>query len=458
MKNSLLCTTLFALCPLLLFAQAPDTLWTKSYDRTFYDCANAIGQTFDNGYFVAGFTDAPDEDIWLLRLDSYGDTLWTKIFGGAAADVAYSLQITSDGGCIIGGMRYYFTYLWLLRTDRFGDTLWSKSYLLPNHLSAVAYSVEPTSDGGFIVAGWIEGGGSVYYLWLLKTDENGDTLWTQKYAANDRNYGSSVRETFDGGYVVAGFSKDEHAAYGSVYVVRTDSDGNPLWTRTLLDSAVVSSWSSYKLPQSVVITPDSGYIIAVTYGRIPYKAVFLKVSADGDSVWTRKYSSPAPEPPPYPTEGAGAYDIDYTADGNYIATGHYTSLDSVEYVWLLKIDNNGDTLWTAVYGDSCRGYAVQQTNDGGYIIAGSRFPRWGDMDMYLVKTGPDIGVHEEDEVDIREARFRTSIISGRLHLPVDKHCRVFDITGRTVTPEKMQPGIYFVEVDGVITRKVVKVR
>lgn len=422
----------FILCIFSIsFAQTPDTLWTKRYGGK---CGYAVRQTFDNGYFVAGQKISSERDhIWLLRTDEDGDTLWTRIYGDTTtSSTAYDMQITPDGGCIIVGEKAetWPNDLFLLRVDRFGDTLWTKTY--GNYGHAVGYSIEKTSDGCFIIAGSVD---SEDYLWLLKTDENGDTVWTQRYAEGG-GVGYSVRQTADGGYIVAG------RAGSRLYIVKTNSAGNPVWTRTFLDSL-----NSAELI-SIVETFDNGYIVAATrHFYVPWEAVLMKVDVYGDSIWCQTYSSPY-------FEGCGLHCIEKTADSNYIATGYHTSADVMEF-WILKIDDNGDTLWTIILNGTSfsltSGFAVQQTQDGGYIAVGA------DDDVWIIKTESDVGIYEDKSI-VRKNVSGVTIFSGPLRLPQGKNCRFFDITGRVVAPDMIQPGIYFVEVDGVITRKVVKVR
>ena len=70
------------------------------------------------------------------------------------------------------------------------------------------------------------------------------------------------------------------------------------------------------------------------------------------------------------------------------------------------------------------------------------------------------GIEEQPAATLVAPREKitATIFRGHLLLPQDKECKVFDITGRVVEPARIQPGIYFIEVDGVVTQKVVKVR
>jgi hypothetical protein len=408
-----------------LFAQAPDTLWTKTYGGAEYDRGYSVQQTIDGGYIIAGVTasfGAGEGDVWLLKTDSLGDTLWTKIYGGTADDIAYSVQQTLDQGYIIAGETNSFGAggydVYLIKTDSLGDPLWTKTY------GGTAYdkgsSVRQTTDGGYILA-------SVKYngqdkIWFLKVDTNGDTLWTKIHDCSaDR---VSVDHTIDGGYIATGGDR----------LLKTDSLGDTLWTWQAPFEAHLSSAQQ---------TFDGGYI---STGGIGFnnRVYLVKTDANGDTIWTRTST----------LLGAG-HSIQQTPDSGYIITGNRD-------IWglifcIMRTDPNGDSLWTEIYGLSygC-GESGDLTSDGGYIAAG-----WlctGGDDVYLVKLGADVGIEEKMTIDIKYQTHTPTILSGPLRLPEGEKCRVFDITGRVVAPDRIRPGIYFIEVEGRITQKVVKVR
>ena len=138
MKSILKPTIFFIILILIsttLLAQAPDTLWTKTYGGINYDSGNTVQQTSDGGYIIVGMTVPFNEnnpDIFLIKTDAGGDTLWTKTFGDTLIDIGNFVQQTSDGGYIIAGyigVRIYVktggfeTDVYLIKTDGNGNQL-----------------------------------------------------------------------------------------------------------------------------------------------------------------------------------------------------------------------------------------------------------------------------------------------------------------------------------------------
>ena len=447
MKNCLVCAVLFALCPLLLLAQ-PDTLWTKTYGGEDYDVGMSVQQTTDGGYIIAGTTRSfggGSMEVWLIKTNPNGDTVWTKTYGGTQYEEARSVQPTVDGGYVIAGRTQSYGWgdhdVWLLKTNANGDTTWAKRY--GGYWDDYAFSVQQTTDGGYIVAGATQPSGNVFDVYLVKTDADGDTMWTRIYGWPNHDYGYSVRQTIDGGYVITGYAT---FADSRALLLRTDANGDTLWTKFYHDKS-----SGHAVQQ----TADGGYIVvgtAVTDSTYWDDVYLLKADANGDTMWTKRYGG-------YRSDSGRS--VQQTADSGYIVTGYFGAVNGRD-VWLLRTDANGDTFWTTTYGGYSLddGYEVGLTDDGGYIIAGVTysFGTAGSGDVWLLKTAPDIGIEEHRTPVVSNTWTAATIIQGPLLLPEGKECRVFDIAGRIVTPDKVRPGIYFIEVEGTITQKVVKIK
>ncbi len=444
MKNIFLYTLLFTLCPLLLVAQAPDTLWSKTYGGREDDEASSIQQTSDSGYVIVGRTrsfGSGDWDVWLLRTDNNGDTLWTKTYGGIGYDFGSSVRQIYDGGYIITGTLDFD--LCLIRTDSLGDTLWTKTYGWAGY--EAGYGVLVTPDSGYVVVGE---SGTFSQILALRTDKHGDTLWTRFYG--DPFMGGtahSIIETSDGCYLLCG---ELGTSSGGVDVglLKIDTDGDSIWAKT-------HGGTEIDLSYSIQETSDSGFIAIGTtesFG-IGYRNVYMvKTDIDGDTLWTKTHG----------IRFSQGHTIHLTPDGGYIFVGVLSSYGQNEMdVYLVKTNADGDMLWMRTYGgtDFDCGNSIQPTLDGGYIIAGYTMSFGsGGQDVWLLKITAEPGIEEKEIVTLETSGLGPTILNGPLVLPEDKNCRVFDITGRVVVPDKIKPGIYFVEIDGVIAKKVVKVR
>jgi len=257
-----------------------DSLWTKTYGGTGWDGATSLHTTADSGYVIAGHTSslgAGEYDGWLLKVDASGETLWTKTYGGTGTDRTYSVDVTSDGGFILTGF-YDLSGplggdLWLIRTDSLGDTVWTRILPAPGH--DAGYRVEETEDGGYIVAGATSSfGAGNYDLWLLRFDARGDTLWTKTYGGSDWDEGRDVRQLSDGGFVVVGWRQTRPPEPGPAWLVRTNAEGDTLWTRNFVGTGGAQGWS-------LQVTADSGFAIAGSASVSIVDFYLAKTDADG---------------------------------------------------------------------------------------------------------------------------------------------------------------------------------
>jgi len=373
--------TIIPLCLAFFNVQAQG--WERTYgSATGADNGASVQQTADGGYIIAGtYSLVPGiYDIYLIKTDAKGDTLWTKTYGGANQDNGTSIQQTNDGGYIITGYTFSFgaglSDVYLIKTDANGDTLWTKTFGGTN--DDLATSVRQTADKGYIITGWTKSFGTgLIDVYLIKTNVNGDTLWTKTFGGINDDGGGSVQQTTDKGYIITGWTKSFGAGSDDVYLIKTDSLGDTLWTKTF-------GGINNEQGGSVQQTADGGFIITGTTNSFGagFKDVYvIKTDVNGDTLWTKTFGGIITD------QGSS---IQQTTDGGYIITGNTYSFGSGSNdVYLIKTNVNGDTLWTKILGgiSADLGRSVQQTTDGGYIITGTTISFGaGNFDVYLIKT------------------------------------------------------------------------
>ena len=202
--------------------------WT--FGGSEYDSGFSVQQTSDGGYIITGKTSSfgsGDGDVWLIKTDTQGNEEWNQTFGGSENDGGYSVQQTTDGGYIIVGNTESFgnskTDCWLLKTDSNGNEEWNQIFGA-DYMRDYGNSVQQTKDGGYIITGMTSSFGINPEVWLIKTDNQGNEDWNQTFGGNYSAFGESVQQTTDGGYIITG-SKD-----GDLWLIKTNSNGSKLAT------------------------------------------------------------------------------------------------------------------------------------------------------------------------------------------------------------------------------------
>lgn len=239
----------------------------------------------------------------------------------------------------------------------------------------MANSVVQTSDGGFAVAG-MSGSSNAADFWLLRIDSDGDTLWTRKYGTADNEEACSVKQTHDGGYIMAGWVLEDTSGFWVYNLYVVRADAN---------GDTLWTWRygghDYAYAYDIEETPDSGFVLIGKTGQVlmDYDVYLVKLDSDGDTLWTRVYGGP---------DNQEGYDVELTPDGGYILTGETGDCPDFN-AYLIKVDADGDSIWGQIYGDSLIdiGYSVKPTIDGGYIVAGcSEETTPGTLKTYFIKT------------------------------------------------------------------------
>jgi hypothetical protein len=366
-------------------AQAPNDWWEwfKTFGGSDWDSGSSVQQTSDGGFILVGTTTsfgAGGFDVWLIKTDADGNKLWEKTFGGIRDDRGHSVQQTSDGGFILLGWTESFDAreadVWLIKTDASGNIEWDRTFGGSDRDKGS--SVQQTSDGGFILVGYTESFGAGWAdVWLIKTDADGNKLWDRTFGGSGLDSGSSVQQTSDGGFILVGYTTSFGAGGFDVWLIKTDADGNKLWEKTFGGSR--RDWGS-----SVQQTSDGGFIIVGYTTSFGAGDVWLiKTDANGNKQWDRTFGG---------SDWDEGWSVQQTSDGGFIIVGWTWSFGAGgPDVWLIKTDANGNKQWDRTFGGSDWdwGFSVQQTSDGGFIIVGSTESFGaGEGDVLLIKSRP----------------------------------------------------------------------
>ncbi len=395
MKKSLM-SLMSSLLFLLIATSAADAdTWAKTYGGSSSDFANAIQQTSDGGYIAAGGNSSLSAgyyDFWVLKLDGSGNVKWQQNYGGAKSDTVKSIKQTSDRGYIAVGYTESFCSwncsgygdAWVLKLDSTGNIEWQKTY--GDSRADSAQSVQQTSDGGYIVAGYTYSIGSAHgNAWLLKLNPLGDIEWQKVYGGDVGERADVVLQTSDGGYIIGGSAGLRN---GDAWILKLDSGGNIEWQ-------MAYGGVNGESVESIYRATGGGYWVLANIAGIPW---ILKLESTGDIEWQKMYWK----------EGYGGYPSGHlTADGGFIVVSDAAGASPTGYdFWALKLDANGNIEWQRTYGgsgfDSAR--SVQQTSDGGYIMAGftSSFGAVN-VDAWIVKLDASGSVADCSGVIIRKA-------------------------------------------------------
>jgi hypothetical protein len=399
-------------CPIIL-AQGPTVEWVRDYGGFDDELGYSVEQTSDGGYVIGGATcsygngyfEVPD--AYIVKVNSVGDTLWTRTYGIQGEDDCFSVKEMPDGD--------YMAAIWgftdLISLDRNGDSLWSTwCNSLTNHM-------EITSDGGFILSGQRDTG-----FILTKTDSQGNIIWHRSYSFPGTNgMVRSVIPVNDGGFLAAGCTgRPPDSNYTHCYLIRTDADGDTLWTRKYNHAN-----PTYEEGVGVCQTPDGGFLVLCNDFWV------IKTDPSGNAEWTQFCDS---------SYGVLAFSISPLDDGTYLVSG--AGSNPSHNFLMSKIDANGNILWIGGYGEELSwGWMARQTSDGGYIMVGSAMPNEVTSDIRLVKFSPLEGIGDPEltphAVELYQNNpnpFNSStLISYHISEPGAVNLDIYDLLGRKIT-------------------------
>jgi len=351
------------------------------------DWGNCVDSTADGGLIIAGVMwgmGGMQSAVYLMKTDAHGERRWCKTFGQGDVNQGNSVQQTLDRGFIVAGTTWpkdqKHSDMYVVKTDPSGDEIWSRTY--GGKWRDEGRSVRQTTDGGYIVAGQTDlSGNGDDDLCLLKIDASGNEIWRRTYGERRRDEGRSVRQTMDGGYIVTGQTTSFGSGNEQIYLIRTDPEGNLVWYRTF-------GGEGRNFGRSVRQTLDGGYIVAGTTWppERTYSDVYLiKTDSEGREIWHQTLGG---------RYGNHGFSVEQTEDGGYIVAGNTWPVGRVgqSRMALFRTDGSGEEMWVKTFGGdgSTYGYSVCRTKDGGYGVAGKiEDSDKGDDETCLIKTYGD---------------------------------------------------------------------
>lgn len=300
--------------------------WDIFFGGRRSDVGHAVQQTDDKGYIIVGTTNTKgSSDIYLIKTDSGGKEEWSNIFEQESAyESGYSVQQTKNGGYIIVGEEYYSHFeskpnanIYVIKTDRIGNREWTRK--ISGGLFAFGRSVQQTKDGGYIIGGGIVDSDSGTAILLIKLNGNGTEQWRKIIGTAHHDWGVSVQQTYDGGYIIAGSS------HAQAYLVKTDKDGDEEWSEKFgEEDAAVSGCS-------VQQTSDRGYILVGHRTRgDKVDCYVVKTNSQGGQEWSETFEVES-------SEYAKCYSVQQTIDGGYILVGEATFPSKDKDIYLIKL-------------------------------------------------------------------------------------------------------------------------
>lgn len=405
-----------------------------------------VGNSFSSG---AGLS-----DIVLIRTDSLGQQQWSKTYGGQAMEHGYDVISASHGGLLICG---YTTSsgaggkdMYIVKTDINGNVLWSKTY--GGAGLDIARSIVETGDGHYLIFGYTEsydvGKGDMY---LIKTDTSGNVCWLKTYGGTNAEMGRKIRLAADGNYLLLGLTGSKGAGKSDYNLIKTDTSGNILWDKTYGNS-------NYQEAFDVIPTSDNGYVMvghSDIHGSDLNQMYVVKTDGNGVKLWEKYYGSSYN----YYDYGRSVIELN---DGKLVFCGNTKMRDTRKNdAWIVITDANGTLLWNDIYGGDASDWAagMMPAIDGGFVFAGYTMSFGaGSFDAWMVKvSNPGVFIRDIQH-DITNKYLKahpnpfSSTINISVYIPTHQSGKlsIIDITGKTV---KVFPilhnGIHHLVWDGI---------
>ncbi len=376
---------IITLCFLLMMAgalNAQDAIWETIKGGYEDDIAYKVIRNSKGGYFVCGSTESKGvgkSDYYILKISEDGKAVQEKTYGGPDKDEARGMTETSDGNFVICGStrsdgRGKYD-LWIHKLDEKGSVLWSDTYGGKKDDEA-RYVIE-TFDQGFIIAGFSKSRGKGSHdAYILKLTKEGERDWRKTHGGRGRDIANYIYQTADSGYVFCGFTTTHSNGSYDFWISKIDKRGKAFWTQTYGDFNIEEACA-------VIPTDDKGYMVCgyqLSNKKQNFNILLIKLDQFGRDEWKKVIGENRMEQ---------AFDMIQTSDGNFAICGYTNSVGSGKKdMYLVKVNKEGERMWDKTFGweDNEEAFSLVETADGDFILAGYTESKGkGKKDLLIVK-------------------------------------------------------------------------
>jgi hypothetical protein len=488
-----------------LFAQVPSIEWEKCYQTTAYESSRCVQSTNDGGYVFAGASNylMGNSDAFIVKISSVGAVQWSTTLGDSGSDFAWKVEQTTDNGFIIIGQQFGgssngnhgLNDVLVIKLNNLGDLEWQKCF--GGTKDDVGMDIHQTADGGYIFSGHTDSNdGDVNGLhefpnngwdekdaWVVKLNNVGSIQWQKCLGGTGGEMGCSILETTDGGYVLGGVTSsnlndgDVNGFIGGGndgWLVKLDQNGDTIWQKCLggIGSDLISSVST---------TADGGYVFTGWTSSSDINGYHNGTTGVTSDVWIAKANNMGVLDWQKCFGGSNEDEgnsIKTTSDGGYIFSGWTGSFNGdvgfhySDACWIIKLNNTGVVEWKKLLdgGGDDKGYDVQQTSDGGYIVSATVddggldiSDHKGGFDAWIIKLGYGASISNETQKNFSlfpnpsngnqiNLTYPESLI-GRTYLIEDINgCKIFvgkiSPNSEQIQINELKDGVYFLVIEG----------
>ena len=360
----------------------------KTFGGRGDDRGYSIDIVDDSGYIIAGYTSSfgnGGEDAWVVKIDSNGNEEWNQTFGGQYSDRFYSIIQNNDRDFVCCGYTSSFGNggedAWVVKIDSNGNEEWNQTF--GGQYSDRFYCIQKVEDENYVLTGFTSQnyGSNKEDTWLVKISNNGEEIWNKIFGGNYYDYGGSVKQTIDNGFVIVGLISHDPDLYNAdSFVIKTNNHGNIIWEKTYGGPYLEYGTDIIQINNGSYIISGVSQQYLDDGGGSDGNIELIKIDSSGNIDWIQSIGD------------SNYHDfcnsIKQTIDNKYIIVGSKIDFSVADsQVTLTKCDINGFVEWSKVYGNIGEdvGVDVIQTQTGEYVLTGytSSYSK-GDYDVWVI--------------------------------------------------------------------------